>query len=147
MLTSSCAFLACNPTHPTTTKIKIMRVKLSFARAYTPQLISPNSGHRSWGLAKTKLAATNEEDSSTNRGKMVTSVYVLASLASIITAASGLKKPHILIFLVDDLGYHLVNLGNGTKHQHHDAHNPEMHTPTVSALVQVIQYCNCCLLK
>ena len=63
---------------------------------------------------------------------------MLSVVASILTlGTTALIKPHIIIFLVDDLGYHLVNLGNGTAHQQHDAHNPEMHTPTVSALVQV----------
>ena len=64
---------------------------------------------------------------------------MLSLVASIFTFTStALVKPNIIIFLVDDLGYHLVNLGNGTAHQQHDAHNPEMHTPTVSALVQVL---------
>ena len=70
---------------------------------------------------------------------------MMSLVASVFTLTTAvLTKPHIVIFLVDDLGYHLVNLGNGTKHQQHDAHNPEMHTPTVSALVQVSIRANRC---
>ena len=44
-----------------------------------------------------------------------------------ITAAA--PKPHLVVYLVDDLGYHDVHFGGGL-----DPHNSDMHTPALVEL-------------